>query len=77
MRRYIVMWPDRLHKPTTKALLNAVAQRFPAAVVMLDLATEAVAGASLAEVTTVLYYKVLQWAGFSKIPNVAAFEQTL
>jgi hypothetical protein len=74
---FLKHFQDRLHKPTTKALLTAVAQRFPAAVVMLDLATEAVAGASLAEVTTVLYYKVLQWAGFSKIPNVAAFERKL
>jgi hypothetical protein len=74
---FIKHFQDRLHKPTTKALLNTVSQRFPAAVVMLDLATEAVAGASLAEVTTVLYYKVLQWAGFSKNTKVAAFERRL
>ena len=36
-----------------------------------------VAGASLAEVTTVLYYKVLQWAGYSKNTKVAAFERKL
>lgn len=72
---FIKHFQDRLHKPTTKALLSSVAQRFPAAVVMLDLATESIAGASLAEVTTVLYYKALQWAGFSKIPKVAALER--
>ena len=51
---------DRLHKSTTKALLSSVAKRFPAAVLMLDLASEQVAGATMEEVSTVLYYKVLQ-----------------
>ena len=49
---------DRLHRPQTKALLSTVAARFPAAVVMLDLASEQIAGATLAEVSTVLYHKV-------------------
>lgn len=57
---------DRLHRPTTKALLSTLAARFPAAVVMLDLASEQIAGATLAEVSTVLYYKVLQYAGYSR-----------
>jgi len=48
---------DRLHKSTTKALLSSVAKRFPAAVLMLDLASEQVAGATMEEVSTVLYYK--------------------
>ncbi len=68
---------DRLHKPQTKALLNTVTNRFPAAVLMLDLATEQIAGATLAEVSTVLYYKVLQWAGYSRNLKVAAFERKL
>ena len=68
---------DRLRKPTTKALLSTVAQRFPAAVVLLDLASEQVAGATLTEVSTVLYYKVLQWAGYSRNLKVAAFERKL
>ena len=68
---------DRLLKPTTKALLSTVAQRFPAAVVLLDLASEQVAGATLMEVSTVLYYKVLQWAGYSRNLKVAAFERKL
>ena len=37
---------DRLHRPQTKALLNTVATSFPAAVVMLDLASEQIAGAT-------------------------------
>lgn len=65
----------RLHKAQTRALLSAVAARFPAAVVMLDLASEQIAGATLAEVSTVLYYKVLQYAGYSRNLKVAALER--
>ena len=68
---------NRLHKPETKALLSTVAKRFPAAVVLLDLASEQVAGATLAEISTVLYYKALQWAGYSKNLKVAALERKL
>lgn len=66
---------DRLHKPETRALLATVAQRFPAAVVMLDLASEMLAGATMEDVSTVLYFKVLQWAGYSRNLKVAAFER--
>ncbi|HEY5499733.1 MAG TPA: BREX system P-loop protein BrxC, partial [Bacteroidales bacterium] len=68
---------DRFKKSTTKALLNTVAKRFPAAVIMLDLASEQVAGSTMEEVSTVLYYKVLQWAGYSRNLKVAAFERKL
>ena len=68
---------DRLYKPQTRALLSTVAQRFPVAVLMLDLASEQVAGATMEEVSTVLYYKVLQWAGYSRNLKVAAFERRL
>ncbi|MGX5914818.1 BREX system P-loop protein BrxC [Aliidiomarina sp. Khilg15.8] len=68
---------DRLKKSTTKALLTSVAKRFPAAVLMLDLASEQVAGATMEEVSTVLYYKVLQWAGYSRNLKVATFERKL
>lgn len=68
---------DRLHRPTTKALLSKLVASFPAAVVMLDLASEQIAGATLAEVSTVLYYKVLQYAGYSRNLKVAALERRL
>jgi hypothetical protein len=74
---FIKYLQDRLHKPQTKALLNTVAQRFPAAVVMLDLASEMLAGATMQDVTTVLYFKVLKWAGYSENLIVAAFERQL
>lgn len=68
---------DRLKKTTTRQLLSTVAKRFPAAVLMLDLASEQVAGATMEEVSTVLYYKVLQWAGYSRNLKVAALERKL
>jgi hypothetical protein len=66
---------DRLHKAQTKALLSTVTQRFPAAVVMLDLASEMLAGATMEEVSTVLYSKVLAWANYSNNLKVFAFER--
>lgn len=74
---FIKYLQDRLHKPQTKALLNTVAQRLPAAVVMLDLASEMLAGATMEDVSTVLYFKVLQWAGYSRNLKVAAFERMI
>jgi hypothetical protein len=72
---FIKYLQDRLHKPQTKALLSTVTQRFPAAVVMLDLASEMLASATMADVTTVLYFKVLKWAGYSDNLVVADFER--
>ena len=68
---------DRLKRNNTKSLLSNVAKRFPAAVMMLDLASEQVAGATMEEVSTVLFYKVLQWAGYSRNLKVAALERKL
>ena len=44
---------------------------------MLDLASEQVAGATMEESPQSLYYKVLQWAGYSRNLKVAAFERKL
>jgi hypothetical protein len=68
---------DRMNKPQTRALLATVAGRFPAAVVLLDLAAESLAGAMAVDVSTVLYYKVLQFAGYSRNLKVAALERRL
>ncbi len=76
-RPFIDHLKDRFTKSQTKALLTTVAKRFPAAVIMLDLASEQVAGATMEDVATVLYYKVLQWAGYSRNLKVAALERKL
>jgi hypothetical protein len=43
-------------------------------VIFLDLASEQLAGASMAEISTVLYAKVMQWAGYSRDRKVAYLE---
>ena len=68
---------NRMNKPQVPALLNTLSARFPAAVVLLDLASDMLAGASMEDVSSVLYYKVLQWAGYSQNLKVAAFERRL
>ncbi len=74
---FIKYLQNRLHKAQTKALLNTVAQKYSSAVVMLDLASEMLAGATLEDVSTVLYLKVLQWAGYSRNLKVAALERMI
>lgn len=68
---------DRFNRSQTRAQLAALASRHSAAVVLLDLASEMLAGATMEDVSTVLYYKVLQWAGYSRNLKVAAFERRL
>ena len=41
---------------------------------MLDLAAEQLAGATMAEISTVLYAKVMQWAGYSRDVKIAYLE---
>ncbi|GFH62752.1 MAG: BREX system P-loop protein [Candidatus Desulfovibrio kirbyi] len=74
---FLKMLQDRFAKPQTRALLSALAARYPAAVVLLDLASDMLAGATMESVSNVLYYKVLQWAGYSKNLKVAALERKL
>ncbi len=74
---FIKCLQDRLNAPQTKALLSTVVHRFPAAVVMLDLASEMLAGATMEDVSTVLYFKVLQWAGYSRNLKVASLERMI
>ncbi|TGM19318.1 BREX system P-loop protein BrxC, partial [Leptospira selangorensis] len=68
---------DRLRKNKTKTRLQVLSKKIDAAVVMLDLASEQLAGATQEEVSTVLYYKVLQFAGYSRNLKVAALERKL
>lgn len=68
---------DRLNTPQVRALVGAVVQRYPAEVVMLDLASEMLAGATMEDVSSVLYYKVLEWAGYSRNLKVAALERRI
>ena len=64
----------------TKALrtqLGALAKKHPATVIMLDLASEQIAGATMAEISSVLHWKVLQWAGYPKDKKIAHLQLML
>ncbi len=64
----------------TKALrtqLGALAKKYPATVIMLDLASEQIAGATMAEISSVLHWKVLQWAGYPKDKKIAHLQLML
>lgn len=76
-RSFLDLLCDRLNSMDVKALLKAIASRYPTAVVMLDLGSEQLAETAAAPVSTVLYWKVLQWAGFSKEKKLAQLELTL
>lgn len=76
-RPFLNLLQDRFSKQQTRQQLATLARKYPVAVVMLDLASEMLAGATMEEVSTVLYYKVLQWAGYSKNLKVAALERKL
>ena len=44
---------------------------------MLDLASAQIAGATMAEISSVLYWTVLQWAGYPKDKKVAHLQLML
>ncbi|AGG07403.1 hypothetical protein B1772_01270 [Dehalococcoides mccartyi] len=68
---------DRFPRNEIPAALRTVSKKYPAAVVFLDLGAEQLAESAAAPVSTVLYWKVLQWAGFSKEKKTAQLEFTL
>jgi len=68
---------DRFPRNEIPADLRTVSKKHPTAVVLLDLGAEQLAESAAAPVSTVLYWKVLQWAGFSKEKKTAQLEFTL
>lgn len=68
---------DRMTQSTTRAQLTTLVKQHPAAVVHLDLASEMLTGATMETVSTVLYYKVLQWANYSHNLKIAALERRM
>jgi len=68
---------DRFPRNEIPAALRTVSKKHPTAVVLLDLGAEQLAESAAAPVSTVLYWKVLHWAGFSKEKKLAQLEFTL
>jgi uncharacterized membrane protein len=76
-RTFLQLLQNQLAGNQVRALLNQVAATYDAEVIFLDLASEMLAGASMEDVSTVLYLKVLQWAGYSEELKVAELERML
>jgi hypothetical protein len=76
-RPFLDLLCERLRSAEIKGGLRTLATQFPAAVIFLDLGSEQLADTSSAPVSTVLYWKVLQWAGYSTEKKLAQLELTL
>lgn len=74
---FLRLLQNQIPSVETRALFNTVSSVYDAAVIFLDLASEMLAGASMADISTVLYLKVLQWAGYSEDIKVAELERKL
>jgi len=70
-RPFLEWLQAQLKSAQLKAQLGALAKRYPATVIMVDLASAQIAGATMVEISTVLYWTVMQWAGYSKDKKVA------
>lgn len=68
---------NQLQSQPLRAQLGALAKRYPCTVIMLDLASAQMAGATMAEISSVLYWTVMQWAGYSKDKKVAYLQLML
>jgi len=74
---FLHLLQNQLHTAAVRALFNQVSATYDAAIIFLDLAGEMLAGASMEDISTVLYLKVLQWAGYSEDLKVAELERML
>ena len=68
---------NQLPSVALRQQLQTLATQFPATVIMLDLAAVASAQAISQGVSRLLYWKVLEWAGYSKEEKIALFELML
>lgn len=73
-RPFYDLLAERIPSAVVRQDLKTLALQQPVAVIMLDLGTEQLAQSSSATVSTVLYWKVLQWYGYSREAKVAQLE---
>ena len=73
-RSFLDYFVDQFPKQTTKQKLKTVANKHPLTVIMIDLASNQLAGAQLVNISSVLYWQVMQWAGYSRERKIAYLE---
>ncbi len=66
---------NRITDSKIRARVNTVIKKYPASVIMVDLSTEMLAGATLETVANILYFKVLRWAGYSRNVKIASLQR--
>lgn len=76
-RPFLDLLCERFSRNEIPAMLRTISKNHPAAVILLDLGAEQLVEDTAVAVSTVLYWKVLQWAGFSKEKKTAQLEFTL
>ncbi len=65
---------DRFSSKPLRQRLNVVAKKCPAVVIMVDLASDQWAGATLGSISGILYAKVMEIAGYSRDEKIAYLE---
>jgi hypothetical protein len=68
---FVDLLAERIPSVAVRQDLRTLGTQQPFAVLMLDLGSEQLASSSSVSVSTVLYWKVLQWAGYSIEEKVA------
>lgn len=76
-RPFLDLLAERIGSLDVRQELKTLAAGYPTAVIMLDLGAEQLAASSTTSISTVIYWKVLQWAGYSKEEKVAQLELRL
>ena len=74
---FLKHFQNRVTKPQAKALLTKLSSRFSAKVIQLDLASDQIPGQAGASVSFILFNKVIQALGYSRILKVSLFERKL
>ena len=74
---FLHLLQNQLKTAGARSLFNQVSTTYDPVVLFLDLASEMLADASMADISTVLYLKVLQWAGYSEDLKVSELERML
>jgi glutathione S-transferase len=74
---FLKLLQNQIGSAPIRAMFNQVSATYDSAVVFLDLASEMLAGASMEDISTVLYLKVLQWAGYAEDLKVSELERKL
>jgi len=76
-RTFLELLCERFPKKEVPATLTTIAKNYPTTVIMLDLGAEQLSESSVAPVSTVLYWKILQSFNYSKEKKIARLELTL